>query len=106
MTPVPVECRAPAPAPVEIAKPAPREEAKTGDPKPLGLVSIMSTPSGATVELDGGYVGKTPIVLHHRFDKDSYRLNISTKGFKPWIRDVRVDKQKGTLNVVATLEPQ
>lgn len=86
-----------APAPTPADPPAIR---------PVFLISILSTPSGATVELDGGYIGKTPLVLRHPFEKTAYRVSIANQGYRTWSQEVNVDPQKGTLTVTVTLQKQ
>lgn len=72
----------------------------------VGYLSVMSTPSGASVELDGGYVGKTPLVLRHDFDQRYYRVTILADGHEPWERNVRPDMETKSINVIATLAPK
>jgi serine/threonine protein kinase len=90
-----------APAPVkQAAVPAPAAA------KGLALITIISQPSGATVELNGGYVGKTPLIMRTKLDKQTYSVTITADGHHPWTREVYVDREKNTLNVSAILEPE
>lgn len=82
------------------ADPAPQ------DVKPIGLLSVLSTPSGATVELDGGYIGTTPLILKHDFTKRTYRLAIMLDGFRKWERSVHPEPKLRSISVVAELEPE
>ncbi len=62
--PAPVKAVPVKPAPVEAApaKAAPAPAAKTAaEPGPTRLLSITSAPSGASVEVDGEKLGKTPL---------------------------------------------
>jgi hypothetical protein len=73
--------------------------------KPTAWVSIMSRPSGATVLIDGGYVGTTPLVIQDALDAGRlYTVTISADDHHDWERRLRPDDQ-GSLSVVAELEP-
>jgi hypothetical protein len=67
---------------------------------------VISQPSGATVEIDGGVLGTTPLVLRRALDARSYRVEVSKDGFRTWTRTVSVDAENGSLSVVADLEPE
>lgn len=73
-------------------------------PKPVGLLSVLSKPSGATVELDGGYIGETPLVLRHRFEDRTYVLRILADGYEPWEKRVRPDPKLQSISVMAVME--
>lgn len=86
-----------------------RTRTAPGATEPAGgssLVSVISQPSGATVEIDGGVLGTTPLVLRRALDARSYRVKVSKAGFRTWTRTVSVDAENGSLSVVADLEPQ
>ena len=74
-------------------------------PKALGLVSIMSNPSGATVRIDGGYVGRTPLVIKHpeKLNSKLYHVEVLADKHEPWTKDVR--PVNGSISLVAQLEP-
>jgi hypothetical protein len=72
----------------------------------LELLSVTSQPSGAAVEVDGGYVGKTPLVLRHSFERRAHRLRVLAEGHLPWERLVEPDPRLGTISVTAILEPR
>ncbi len=82
--------------------PPPQEE----QPKPLGLLTVLSQPSGATVELDGGYVGKTPLVMRHRFTKEEYTVRVLSEGHKTWEKKVSPDPKAGSISVMAVLKKE
>jgi hypothetical protein len=109
--PRPLEEATPPPKPEPQPQPKPQAQVRPGPstktaPKPIGLVTIISQPSGALVELDGGYIGKTPLVLRTKLDKPSYQLTLTAEGYVPWNRAVTVDLARQTLNVSAVLEPK
>ncbi|MEQ8272227.1 MAG: PEGA domain-containing protein [Deltaproteobacteria bacterium] len=87
--------------------PPPVEPPRTTAPQPTtkGYLTVMSNPSGASVELDNGFVGTTPLVLPHAFDNRFYVLRILADGHEPWERRVRPDERR-SINVVATLAPK
>jgi hypothetical protein len=64
----------------------------------------MSRPLGAMVELDGGYIGKTPLVMKHVLTKREYDVRILLDGYKPWTQKVFIDPSTGSMNVMAVLE--
>lgn len=97
----------------DVADPTPAVPsgtAQTNPPPPppsadtAGYLSVMSTPSGATVELDDGFVGETPLVLRHTFENRAYRVRILADGHAPWEKIVRPDERR-SISVVATLAP-
>lgn len=88
------------------AEPAGSAQAAAPEKRPLGLLSVISNPSGAAVIIDGGFVGETPLIMRHRFDKPAYTIEVALDGYLPWKRDVPVDAEQGTMSVVATLEPE
>jgi hypothetical protein len=77
-----------------------------GPPAPVGLLSVLSKPSGATVELDGGYIGRTPLVLKHAFQNKPYRLTVRADGYLVWEKIMRPDRRLESISVMATLEPK
>lgn len=72
--------------------------------KPIQLLSVISQPSGATVELDGGYIGRTPLVLKHQFEKSQYKVTILQEGYERWEKMVSPDPKLRTINVLAVLQ--
>ena len=94
--------RRPTPPPVQTVLDA----GAPADAKPLGLLSVMSKPTGATIELDGGYIGKTPLVIRHQFQNRAYTIRILSDGYEPWEKSVRPSKGSGSITVLAELEPQ
>lgn len=84
--------------PPPVAPPPPPTQAK-------GYLTVMSNPSGATVELDDGFVGTTPLVMAHEFQMRAYTIRILADGHEPWERRLTPD-QRRSINVVATLAPK
>ena len=72
--------------------------------KPVRLLSVISTPSGATVEMDGGYIGQTPLVMKHDFKMRYYQLTVLKEGYARWETRVRPNPDLGTINVMAILK--
>jgi hypothetical protein len=95
-------------APAPSAAPAENPpSAASGEPSPAErrLLTVLSRPSGASVEVDGGFVGKTPLVMPHTFEPNkSIHVVVQGEGYKRWEDDVTVDAS-GTVNVMAVLEP-
>lgn len=75
-------------------------------PEKTSMLTVMSRPLGATVELDDGYVGKTPLVLKHPLNRNDYKVTVMLDGYKKWTQQAYVDKVTGTLNVMAVLESE
>lgn len=84
----------------------PQVAAQPATTEPIRLLSVISQPSGATVELDGGYIGKTPLVLKHAFAKSTYTLTILQDGYHRWEKVVSPDPKLQTINVLAVLEKE
>jgi hypothetical protein len=102
---------APAPAPSgdkaaavpPTPPPAPTDEQAPSSPR--RLMTILSRPSGANVEIDGSLAGKTPLVLEHAFEPNkTAHVVVIEDGYKRWESDVAADPT-GSVNVMAVLEP-
>lgn len=61
---------------------------------------ISSTPSGADIEIDGGFVGSTPSSVG--IAAGEHTLRISKNGYKPWERALR--SSTGNIKIAAALE--
>src|SRR4029077_13336401 len=48
------------------------------------MLSIISEPKGARVELDGRTIGKTPIIRAAPLKKGSFSVKIAAPNHKPW----------------------
>jgi serine/threonine-protein kinase len=54
-------------------------------PKPqVGILSIQSEPSGATVTVDGTVLGTTPLMMDNTYPASDIPVKVTLKGYKPW----------------------
>jgi hypothetical protein len=65
-------------------------------------LQVTSTPDGADIEIDGGFVGDTPSTVG--VAPGQHQLSVKKTGFKPWERKITVSS--GQVNVNAVLEPE
>jgi hypothetical protein len=65
-------------------------------------LQVTSTPDGADIEIDGGFVGDTPSTVG--VAPGQHQLSVKKTGFKPWERKITVSN--GHVNVNAVLEPE
>jgi hypothetical protein len=65
-------------------------------------IIIDSTPSGADIEIDGGFVGNTPSTLS--LAPGSHQITVKKKGFAPWTKTLNVTG--GTVHLNAELDPE
>jgi hypothetical protein len=70
-------------------------------PNSQASVEIDSTPSGADIEIDGGFVGNTPSTLS--LAPGSHSVSVKKKGFAPWTKTLNVTG--GTVHLNAELDP-
>lgn len=63
-------------------------------------LTLESTPSGADIMIDGGFVGNTPSTVS--VAAGSHQLTVSKKGFTDWTRTINVTG--GNIHVDATLD--
>jgi PEGA domain len=78
-----------------VPNPAPATAAQT-------QLQVTSTPDGADIEIDGGFVGNTPSTMG--VAPGQHQLSVKKSGFKPWERKITVSS--GQVNVNALLEPE
>jgi hypothetical protein len=71
------------------------------DPVALASVAIDSIPSGADIEIDGGFVGNTPSTLS--LAPGSHTVNVKKEGFVLWTRTLNVTG--GSVHLNAELDP-
>jgi hypothetical protein len=74
-----------------------RPNLKNGSIEATGIVSIKSTPNGATVYVDGKDKGTTNIDLPD-LSPGVYHIKVVKEGFSSWERDVEVKKEN--LNLI------
>lgn len=84
--------------------PAPPPSPVVVKTKPPSFLTVFSTPTGATVQMDGGYVGKTPLVLKHTFEDRVYELTLLKEGYRPWKKSLRPDTERKSISAKAILE--
>lgn len=95
------------PAKFQPAQPAPATPAiAVPNPVPAttaqAQLQVTSTPDGADIEIDGGFVGNTPSTVG--IAPGQHQLSVKKNGFKPWERKITVSS--GQVNVNAALEPE
>jgi hypothetical protein len=88
-TPSPAQYSAPAPPPPSAAPVAPVS------------VAVDSTPPGADIEVDGGFVGNTPSTV--TVTLGSHQITIKKEGFEEWSRKLNVTG--GNVHLNADLKP-
>lgn len=66
----------------------------------IAAVAVDSTPSGADIEVDGGFVGSTPSTIN--LATGSHEITIKKKGFADWSRKLNVTG--GNIHLSAELE--
>lgn len=71
-----------------------------------GWLTVVSKPSGAVVEVDGGYVGTTPLVLPHAFSNKYYKVSVLREGYRPFLKSARPDPIKKTISINAVLQKE
>jgi hypothetical protein len=70
-------------------------------PTAQAQLQVSSTPDGADIEIDGGFVGNTPSAVG--VAPGQHQLSVKKAGFKPWERKITVSS--GQVKVNAALEP-
>ncbi len=50
----------------------------------VGMLSIQSEPSGATVTVDGTVLGTTPLAVDNIYPAQDIPMKVTLKGYKPW----------------------
>ncbi len=83
-------------APPVVAAPAPTPASAA-----QAQLQVTSTPDGADIEIDGGFVGNTPSTVG--VAPGQHQLSVKKTGFKTWERKIAVSS--GQVNVNAALEP-
>jgi hypothetical protein len=69
-------------------------------PAAQAQLQVTSTPDGADIEIDGGFVGNTPSTVG--VAPGQHQLSVKKTGFKPWERKISVST--GQVNVNAALD--
>lgn len=95
----PPRARRPLPETAVPARPSPVPQ------KPVyGTLYVTSTPSGATVRVDGAEKGRAPVSLSN-VSPGSVRIGVSLEGYEDWTTEVEV-APNATRQVRATLQPR
>jgi hypothetical protein len=69
------------------------------------LVSVVSSPSGAEVTLDGEFLGRTPFVTQQRLEPDrTYIFELTLSGHEVWRKTVRFYAGESGISLTARLE--
>jgi hypothetical protein len=68
----------------------------------MAELEIVSTPSGADIEVDGNFVGSTPSTLS--LPAGDHNISVKKAGFTTWNRKMSVSG--GHVNVSAELTPE
>ena len=86
------------------AQPTPATAAVNPAPATAAQVQLQvtSTPDGADIEIDGGFVGDTPSTVG--VAPGQRQLSVKKTGFKTWERKITVSS--GQVNVNAVLESE
>ena len=63
-------------------------------------LTIDSTPSGADIEIDGGFVGSTPSTINT--SPGAHEVSVKKKGFADWSKKLNVTG--GSIHLTAELE--
>ena len=90
---------------VVLSEDSPRSELKLPLSKSaptMVVVEVLSTPSGATVKIDGAGVGQTPL-LNHSIRPGKHQIELVKEGYEPWGESTSLTKRKS--KVEAQLRP-
>ncbi len=90
----------------EGAEPSPSATSSEQAPEHLCLLSVTSWPETADVQLDGEFVGSTPLTL--RLPPGKYEITVKKEGFDDWTRRVQVlaDNDTNLVAELSRLEPR
>jgi hypothetical protein len=66
-------------------------------------LSVASNPTGADIEIDGGFVGNTPSAVH--VPSGEHRVKVSKGGYKVWERKLKTNGGNVNLNVELEAQP-
>ena len=82
--------------------PAPAPQVQQVAESNVTKLSIASTPAGADIEVDGGFVGNTPSTID--LAAGDHTVKVSKSGFKDWERKLKANG--GNVNINADLAPE
>ena len=85
-----------------VAKPAAAPQLVPAAQTSATKISVISTPAGADIEVDGGFVGNTPSVIE--VASGEHAITVSKNGYKSWERKLKANG--GNVNLNVELEAQ
>ena len=85
-----------------MAKPAAAPQLVPAAQTSATKISVISTPAGADIEVDGGFVGNTPSVIE--VASGEHAITVSKNGYKSWERKLKANG--GNVNLNVELEAQ
>lgn len=91
------------PAPSGRAGASPATEPKRSEAK-LPMLTVVTRPSGALVEIDGVVYGRTPLIMQAPPDRRSFDVELRLDDHRPWSGVVTKD-ESGHFSVNAELVP-
>lgn len=68
------------------------------------MLSVVTVPGGALVEIDGVIYGRSPLIMPSPKDRKSLRVKLKLDDHQPWEQVVRPN-EAGHFNVNVKLEP-
>jgi len=83
------------------AAPAPEVAAPPAEAVPTTELTLISTPDGADIELDGAFVGNTPSTI--ALANGDHTVRVTKKGYQPYEKKLRTSG--GNISLRAELDP-
>lgn len=78
--------------------------AEVGHTLPAGSIRVVTRPSKASVEVDGYYLGRSPMMIAPPEERPQYEFRISADGHRTWRGTVRVEGSSYVLERVESSE--
>jgi hypothetical protein len=76
--------------------------ADTIHPDSAGYISVISSPSGATVIYDGTKSGVTPVILTiHETDTPSHTIILQKSGYQDWTTSINHNPEQSTVETIS-----
>lgn len=87
-------------------RPPPRGQSEAPAPKKTAtpMLSVVTVPSGALVEVDGVIYGRSPLIMPSPVDRTRFSISLKLDDHQTWSREVRPN-EAGHFNVNVKLEP-
>jgi hypothetical protein len=86
--PVPAKVEPPAPVAERVEPPAQPQQPSKPERAAVPMVSILSTPPGAAVEINGLVRGKTPLIMPSPSVERSISVRVMLDGYKRWDQEI------------------